>query len=284
MGDRMKHVLKVGCAILLSISALPRCSGSSSVKGERTDMMACVPGRQVQCACTDGRTSSQVCDAAGAEYLPCDCPVAGGASGGSEQAGSHSGEGGASGVDVGGTSNGGLGGAVGGTTDGGHPTAGTSAAGTSTAGTSTGGVSTGGTSAEDAPCPVGDNIVNCSDTCDNPIRCRVSRCTDAPDYDSITIDEVPAVVRTPSAPGDKDCTPCPQDGPSAVANITLKAFIPGSYRIEVDPPWYVMPVSGGTCMGKQCLWWGLDVLIVTADPNAPARNVYITEAPPDTCL
>jgi hypothetical protein len=268
-------VLKLGWLALLSLSALPKCSGNTSMK--EADTTACVPGRQVQCECADGTTSNQLCDDAGSRYLPCACAAAGAAGGEPGQfAGSHSGGSGTtSGMAGGGMFSCGRGGASdadGGASDGGR---------------SEGGSSDGGGPLEDDPCPVGGKVFNCSDTCENPVQCRVSRCTEAPDYDSIYIDEVPAVVRTPAIPGDQNCGTCTPDGPSAVANITLRAAIEGSYKIQVDSPWYVIPAAlqapNTLCIGRQCVWRGLSVLIATTDPNAPARNVYITEAPPDSC-
>lgn len=96
-------VFLCGCA-----AAVAACSASSS------DGAACIEGQSLQCACTDGRSGAQVCDAAGV-LGACECvgslPVDDGGVGG---AGGTGGLGGAGGIGVGGAGGvGGVGGAGG---------------------------------------------------------------------------------------------------------------------------------------------------------------------------
>lgn len=217
--------------------------------------------------CEDGARSSQACNDEGMAYLPCNCQPSAGSAGKSPngQTGAQPSGGGSPGGSPGGSS---------GSTD-------TNGGAAGTDGGPQGGAAQGGQTSGDDPCPIVGNLVDCSGSCENPSQCHVSQCMAAPDYDSVLIDSVPAVVRTPSAPGDRNCKACPSGGLSAVANITIRTTLIGSYKFEVDPPWYVQPGGGHSanslCVGNQCLAWGLPVVIATTDPNAPSRNVRITE-------
>jgi hypothetical protein len=54
------------------------CSSDDGGNGSGASSAACTPGAQVQCACANGTTSSQVCNADGVSLTPCACDGAGG--------------------------------------------------------------------------------------------------------------------------------------------------------------------------------------------------------------
>ncbi len=254
--------------VLCGAMALPSCGSDQDLASP--NQVECGPGTRLE----GGR---------------CVVDEGGAGSGGSTASGGASGQ--AVGGE-GGSATGGTGGDSGGGEGGGAGGADAGAAGSP------------GPGPEDDPCPPEGLPMDCSGQCDvvSP-RCEMATCREEGPY-GVTVteeSELPYIFRTPSHPGvDPACGElC--DGPvetaygtgvkviikEEVPNTVLKATVGSPWRIVImDYMWADYCITPTTPYGCDCSWEGsyTAFVVVTDDPNAPARNVKIERVPaPGSC-
>lgn len=159
----------------------------------------------------------------------------------------------------------------------------------------------GGPGPDDDPCPAQPVELDCSDQCGGPTAlCAGATCSLEP-FSSVIIEDssaYPYVFRTPSHPGvDPACEAACQEQtyfPQTIAPakygmiVTVNAPDDQSkvLKVKVGPPWWIEITAES--VPYYCLDWspvqdcqvdtqatGLTVMILTDDPNAPARNVVL---------
>jgi hypothetical protein len=144
------------------------------------------------------------------------------------------------------------------------------------------------------PCPVASYSIaqNCDSTCStlSTTSCSQARCGSGGQAASISFISSPLAVRTPDAPGtDPDCaTECPGGGVAYAMTDLL--VVSKDVDVRVAAPWavYFQPANGPTpfptcplpaqtssCVHVPASATEGALFIVTNDPQAPARNVYI---------
>jgi hypothetical protein len=159
------------------------------------------------------------------------------------------------------------------------------------------------------PCPTspgsGAVILNCDPACPaySESVCRVASClqTDASfsDIPVLSVTDRPSIFRTPSSPGTAPvcATTCFDGGVSYGFELQPTPSISYPYLVITEPPWKILyeppvpycapPNSAATnCVEfdpSSQYYTSPDFLIVTNDPNAPARNIQIETATPAGC-
>jgi hypothetical protein len=154
---------------------------------------------------------------------------------------------------------------------------------------------------EGDPCPNRAISVNCSPTCGGPtVSCATHTCagvqpkTRAPVIVN-SYEQLPVVLRTPDRPGvDTACPKTCEHGVAATYGMAIGIRLPyykTGVRITVPPPWKIAsyrssePFCGW--QGQEFCWFEREIwrelIVYTTDPNAPARNVFIDEAPNGRC-
>lgn len=257
-------------------------SGDSGKLGQST----CSTGDTRPCTGPGACSGGQVCGKDGS-WGTCDC---GGGTGGGTGSGGIGGAGGASGSS-------GAGGTAGEPGDAGIGGMDGSATGGS-AGSFGGAAGAAGASSDD-PCPPGGVDFDCSGQC-SPLA---SECMQVCGPGAVGIliksrSDFPIVLRTPPMPGaNATCTDQCQQPNTVWGLAVFTTFNNGDAQhgllVHVQPPYYVLPTSSGDfCLGagpqyQSCYAGKADVYagvsIVTDDPDAPARNVYIEDPFQPTC-
>lgn len=256
--------------VLGLVIVAPGC-GSDESDGSSTK---CSQGATRACLGPGACDGAQSCGADGT-WGACDCGGSGGAGGGT------------GGSAVGGSSGIGGGGGAGATNTGG------------TAGDASPDGAGGGTQWKDDPCPSTTPLIDCSKSCGGPsANCAEATCGFA--EHGVKVPKWPVVIRTPSNPGfDSKCAAlCPGAGLAFGIGLLqgLVSIQSGKgLRVTVPKPWSVRLFGGVTpndfCTfdqpPAQCVVFSdnaPEVILQTADPNAPAVNAVLEEVPwPASC-
>jgi hypothetical protein len=151
---------------------------------------------------------------------------------------------------------------------------------------------------ESDPCPE-KLAVNCSTSCGGPFECDKVRCQELPSHNTPTYylydeREFPVTIRTPERPPqDSECGAiCGPAAPRFAIGLAVDGVVFWHYRVRVAAPWRIVqaerpksycPKEGGIDYGS-CRAVHKEntlTLIVTDDPDAPARNIVIEKIAPD---